>query len=192
MLSDSDNAELQWLPISSEKIADCQIFQVRRERKRHEHREHDFFVLTGPSWVNIIPVTPDGDVVLIEQFRHGTEKITLEIPGGMIDEGESALACGRREMNEETGYDTGKIFPLGVVEPNPAFLRNTCSMFLALDVHRTKETSFDEHEDIRVRLVPLSEIPSLIKGGAIKHSLVIAAFHALHLHRDLLPEHFVY
>jgi 8-oxo-dGTP pyrophosphatase MutT (NUDIX family) len=131
-------------------------------------------------------------VVRIEQYRYGSGTVTLEVPGGIMNPGEEPIDSARREMMEETGYDSPRILPIGMNEPNPAFLRNRCFSFLALDASATAETRFDEHENIRVRLVPLAEVPGMIRDGVITHSLVIVAFHALSLRTGLLPSHIVY
>lgn len=186
------SSDLDWHTIESELLYDCKIFQLYREKKKREAKEDNFFVLESNDWVNIIPVTHDGNVVMIEQYRYGTEMVTLEIPGGIMNDDETPMHSARREMNEETGYDTDNIYFIGENEPNPAFLRNKCSSFLALNVECNVETSFDEHENIRVHLIPLHEIPTLIRNGTIKHSLVIVAFHDLHLQRELLPSHIIY
>jgi len=185
-------SDLTWETLETEQLADCKIFRVHRERKKHGHRVDDFYVLTSSDWVNIIPLTPDGEVVMIEQYRYGCDAVTLEVPGGIMNPGEEPPVSARREMIEETGYDTKRIEPLGMNEPNPAFLRNRCYSFLALDACATAETRFDEHENIRVRLVPLARIPGMIRDGIITHSLVIVAFHALSLRTHLLPSHVVY
>lgn len=185
-------SDLEWHTIASELIYDCKIFQLQRERKQRGKKSDDFYVLTSRNWVNIIPVTSEGNVVLIEQYRYGTESVTLEIPGGIMNDAESPIQSARREMIEETGYDSDNIIPIGMNEPNPAFLRNKCFSFLALKSIQSAQTKFDEHENIHVRLTPLGEIPSLIRSGAILHSLVIVAFHDLHLNRHLLPSHIIY
>ncbi len=186
------SSDLNWDTLGREQLADCKIFRVYRERKRRSGRVDDFYILESPDWVNIIPLTPDGRVVMIEQYRFGSDAVTLEVPGGIMNAGERPEESARREMIEETGYDAPGILRIGTNEPNPAFLRNRCSSFLAVGALPTAETRFDEHENIRVRLVPLAEIPGMIREGIITHSLVIVAFHALSLRPELLPSHVVY
>ena len=116
--------------------------------------------------------------MLIHQYRHGNRELTLEIPGGVIDpEDASPAAAARREMIEETGYDSDDIIPLGVVSPNPAILNNRCHTFLARNVLPGKPQSFDSAEDIAVELFDLSAIADMIRTGKICHALVVAAFY---------------
>ena len=88
--------DLSWRRRSSEIVADCRVFRVRRDLSVSPHRgsEHDFYVLESSDWINVIPLTADGEVVMIEQYRHGSEEVTLEIPGGMVDAGESPPDAG--------------------------------------------------------------------------------------------------
>ena len=95
-----------------------------------------FVQLRCPQWVNVIPFTEDGQVILIRQYRAGTHEVTLEIPGGMIDAGEDPADAAARELAEETGYVAGSLEPLGVVQPNPAIQDNRCYTFLARDAER--------------------------------------------------------
>ena len=81
-------------------------------------------VLDCPDWVNIIPLTDDGQVVLIRQFRHGTQSVTLEVPGGVVEADESPEAAAVRELAEETGYVPERVKSLGFVSPNPAIQGN--------------------------------------------------------------------
>jgi len=141
----------------------------------------DFYVVTAPDWINVIPVTDDDRVILVRQYRFGIEGSTLEIPGGMCDEGEAPADAARRELREETGYDAGELELLGSVHPNPAIQNNRCHSFLAPGVRRVGAPDPDADEAIEVVEVPLSEIPGLIAGGKITHALVIAAFHYLGL-----------
>ena len=177
-------SDLLWRRRSSEIIADCRVFQVRRDVSMSPHKgsEHDFFVLESSDWINIIPLTPNNEVVMIEQYRHGSEEVTLEIPGGMVDAGESPREAATREMLEETGYAaTGEVIALGKVRPNPAIHNNWIHTFLARDVSLQQQPIFDSTEHTVVRLVPLADIPRLIVNGTINHALVVVGFHWLSL-----------
>jgi len=141
---------------------------------------HDFFVLDAPDWVNVIPLTPDEKVVCVRQYRAGTDTVTLEIPGGMIDPGDpTPTAAAAREMREETGYLANRYEDLGVVAPNPAIQSNRCHTICAVDAYRDGPQALDGSEVIDVELVDLADIPSLIMSGRITHSLVVAAFYLL-------------
>lgn len=172
-----------WKRIRSETVADCRVFNVRKDFSRRESdgAEHSFFVVENPDWVNVVALTENGNVILIEQYRHGSEEIILEIPGGMVDEGESHTVTAARELLEETGFAPREMIPLGRSRPNPAIQNNWIYHYLALECEKKSEVKFDEHESINVRLVPLAEIPKLINEGAITHSLVIAAFAMFYL-----------
>ena len=169
-----------WRRLDSETVYSCRIFSLQKNRSRspRTNKEHDFFVLDSGDWVNIIPVTADDHVVLIRQYRHGTEDFTLEIPGGMVDqEDPSALHAARREMQEETGYDSKDIIPLGAIHPNPAIQGNRCHSFLARNVEKRFEPSFDTTEETEVILVHASELPELVRQERITHALVVVAFY---------------
>ena len=174
-----------WEKLESQAIGDFRIFRIRVDSSRSPRtgQIHRFFVLEAADWVNVIPLTPQGNVVMIYQFRHGTAEVTLELPGGMVDtaDGELAISAGR-ELREETGYEAEAIIRLGSVAPNPAFLDNRCHSFLALNARRVAEVALDGAEDIAFVEIPLSHIPNLIRSGEITHSLTIAAFYFLELY----------
>ncbi|MCB8948183.1 MAG: NUDIX hydrolase [Ardenticatenaceae bacterium] len=170
----------KWEKLNSEEIANYRIFKMRQDRRRSPRTgaEHNFFVLESPDWVNVVALTPENQVVMIHQFRHGTAEITLEIPGGMVDPHENDPAEAiRRELLEETGYAAEEIIHIGTVDPNPAFLNNRCYTYLALNARWQQEPQFDGAEDIAVELVPIEEIAGLIGNGRITHALVVAAFY---------------
>jgi ADP-ribose pyrophosphatase len=175
-----------WPLASREALGTFKVFSVRRESSVSPRtgRPHPFYVLDCPDWVNVIALTDRNYVVLVRQFRAGTRSVTLEIPGGGVEAHDaSVLAAGRRELREETGHAARTWKRLGVVHPNPAFQSNRCTTYLARDCRRVGELIPDAGEDLAVELVPLRNIPGLIRRGRITHSLVIAAFHFLSLSR---------
>ena len=166
-----------------------------RRAKRGE--EHDFTILkvredqvvdprTGttyprvqidcPDWVNVLPVTPEGQVVFVRQFRFGIWSDSLELPGGMVDPGEAPATAAARELEEETGFVPGRIEPLGWIHPNPAIQHNRCHTFLARDCVRRHQGRPEASEDVEVELVDRARIPVLLREGKITHALVAVAF----------------
>jgi len=155
------------------------VFNLRTDQavSPRTGRTHPFFVLESSSWVNVIPLTPDEDVVLVRQYRHGTRSVTLEIPGGLVENADTPEEAAMRELMEETGYVTDEVLPLGWIHANPAILNNRCYTFLARDVVFSGARHQDDREDIEVLLRPLAAIPRLIREGEITHSLVVVAFY---------------
>jgi 8-oxo-dGTP pyrophosphatase MutT (NUDIX family) len=174
-----------WITLGTEVLGTYPIFELSRSLQRSPltGREHHFLKLECPDWVNVIAVTPQFDMVLVEQYRHGTDTVTLEIPGGAVDPGESPHDTAARELEEETGYRPAKLVEIGCVDPNPAFLSNRCWTFLALGCRGDGEIRPDPSEEIEVALVPLADFGRLIDRGRITHSLVIAAHD--HLQRGI-------
>jgi ADP-ribose pyrophosphatase len=174
-----------WPIVGSTPKGEFRIFKIRDDRKvsPRTHREHDFLVIETSNWVNVVAVTPDDHLVMVEQFRHGTNTVELEIPGGVMDAGESPVEAGQRELLEETGYEGGEAVLLGQVLANPAIMNNTCYTVLVRNCHMTQGTQFDHGEDMITRLVPVKEIPALVSAGKIGHSLVVVALYYFDLWR---------
>lgn len=178
----------KWDKLGSTPQGQYSVFDVRKDHTRSpaSGQEYEFYVIESPDWVNVIPLTPDGQVVCIRQYRHGTEEITLEVPGGVVDpEDGDPMQAARREMREETGYDSDDLVPLGAVAPNPTLQDNRCHTFLARNAQPNGTQALDGAEEIDVTLVDLDEVPALIKDGQINHALVVVAFYLLDQHRCL-------
>jgi ADP-ribose diphosphatase len=173
----------RWTRLSSERIQRCRVFDVQRIRARSPRsgREHDFFGIESVDWVNVVPLTSDGQVVLVRQYRHGADHLTLETPGGMIDPGETPAEAAARELLEETGYAARELMTLGSVNPNPALFGNRLHAFLARGARRVAEVENDGTEETSVELVPWSELRRLIREGVVDHALVVAAVYLLDL-----------
>jgi 8-oxo-dGTP pyrophosphatase MutT (NUDIX family) len=135
-----------------------------------------FSLIDCVDWVNVIAVTATCEVVLIRQYRPGVDDVCLEIPGGMIDPGESPLVAAQRELVEETGYTAPAWQPLGVVAPNPAIQSNRLHSFLATGAAPTQPQRLEGSEVIDVETAPLSDVTAMLRDGRIDHALVVAAF----------------
>lgn len=169
----------RWQTVETRKSSDLKIFRVNWLKRQNKEigKTGDFVVLDSPRWVNIIPITKNNDVVLVRQYRHGIDEITLEVPGGLVDNNEEPIDAAERECLEETGYkSSGRAILIGENHPNPAFLNNTCYSYVWFDCQLTAKQKLDGNEDIDILLVPLKEIPQMILNKEIKHSLVLTAF----------------
>ncbi len=173
-----------WPTTSSKSLGSYRVFNLRSDFKVSPRtgKEHDFFVLECPNWVNVIALTPDDHLVMVEQYRHGSNTVELEVPGGIMDADDpSPLATGLRELREETGYEGEGGEIIGQVFANPAILNNTCYTALVRNCTLRHETAFDHGEDLVTKLVPVAEVAGLVASGRIQHSLVVAAlFHFEH------------
>jgi 8-oxo-dGTP pyrophosphatase MutT (NUDIX family) len=175
-----------WPRIGSTPAGDFRIFTVRTDRKLspRTQKEHEVVVIDAVNWVNVIAVTPENQLVMVEQYRHGSDTIELEIPGGMMDPGDiSPEATGARELREETGYEGAAPALIGRIFPNPAIMSNVCFTVLVENCRCLHPVEFDHGEDLVTRLVPVADIPDLIFTGKIQHSLVVVGLYYFELWR---------
>lgn len=173
-----------WQQVSSKPMGDFRIFKIRSDEKISPRTGKlcDFFVLESVDWVNVIAVTPRDELVMVEQYRHGSNTVELEIPGGVMDTHETdPVATGVRELREETGYGGTNARALGWVYANPAIMNNRSHFVVVEQCELRHECELDQGEDIITRLVPWSEVPDLIRSGQIRHPLVVTALY----HYDL-------
>ncbi len=176
-MSNAPTDPARWEKLGSELRLETRIFDVTSVQYRHGPRavSRDFTVIEAPDWVNVIAVTLDGHLVLVRQFRFGTDEFSLEVPGGVIERGEDPVAAGVRELTEETGYTGANARLVGSVHPNPAILSNHCHLVLVEDARKTHELAWDPDEEIQVVTKPVEEAFALARSGGITHSLVLNA-----------------
>jgi len=169
-----------WKKVRSTPVGDFRIFKIRSDISISPRtgKEHDFFVLDSVNWVNVIAVTPDQQLVMVEQFRHGSNTVELEIPGGMMDPGDTdPVATAVRELREETGYEGENARLLGKIWSNPAILSNITYTVLIENCRLQHKVDWDHAEDLATKLVPVVDLPKLVADEKIGHSLVIVALY---------------
>jgi ADP-ribose pyrophosphatase len=167
-----------WKTIGSRPLGNFHIFTVRSDRKvsPRTRQEHEFYVIECANWVNVIALTSERCLVMVEQYRHGSNTVELEIPGGIIDPGDAGPeAAGERELREETGYVGEKATRIGQIYPNPAIMANVCYTVVVENCRCLHPVDLDSTEDLVTRLVPLDGLPALVAAGRIQHSLVAVA-----------------
>lgn len=160
---------------------DYGIYKVETVKRKSPLTDFEgiYRVLKMKSWANIIAITPNKEVVMVVQYRHGIDNITTEIPAGIVEIDEKPEDAVMRELKEETGYIGDKPLLLGEFFPNPALQDNSCSSWLITNAQFSCEPLPDKDEDIEIKLVPLTEINEMINKGEIAHGLTLSAFYLL-------------
>lgn len=170
---------IKWKIISSEVAFKANIFRYVKVKSQSPSNGKigDFDIVQCMNWVNVVGITKDQKIILIKQYRHGTDQVTVEIPGGAANFNEDPQIGAVRELREETGYTSTTWKHLGRVDANPAFMNNQCDTFLALDCEKTHDQELDPFEEIEVYLKDVADLPGLVSSGEITHSIVIAALY---------------
>lgn len=170
-------APAPWTVVGERSTRDFRVFRTRTLDVA-DPRDGSTWVRTvidAPDWVNVVPVTTEGQVVLVRQFRFGTWSNTLEIPGGMVDPGEAVDVAAARELEEETGFRPTRLEPLGQCHPNPALFANRIHCYLATGCERVHGGRQEGTEDIEVVLASREELRRWVMDGTVTHALVLAA-----------------
>jgi len=169
-----------WKTLDTEELAKFGYFRLRKDKCELPDGRvmPGYYTIEFSDWVNIIPVTKDKKIVLIHQYRHSVEEITIEIPGGSVNPRlqEPLEKAAIRELEEETGYTAGRIEYLGYQHPNPALLSNKMHTYIAWDCAKTKEQELDPFEDIEAYEVTIDELRKLIDDHKITHSIILGSF----------------
>ena len=166
-----------WPVASSKVLGDYRVFRVRQDFKISPriHKPHDFYIIEACSWVTVVALTTSGQLVMVRQYRHGSDTVELEVPGGMIDEEETdPVVAGVRELLEETGYPTLAIHSLGA----PAA---ACTGRLSNRVHSffveagERVANLTPEPGVTVALKTPAELAMLIKSGGFVQQLHLGA-----------------
>jgi ADP-ribose pyrophosphatase len=167
-----------WTRAKTEIVGRHRVFDVVRSEMRLPNGEpcpHPIYTLGCRSWCNVLAITPEGSAIFVWQYRHGTDAMSLEMPGGVVDEGEEPIEGARRELLEETGYALDSIEPLLTVHPNPALQGNQHFAFLGRGARRVGPPKLDATEECEVVLIPVGDLGALLDGGYVTHTLCVSA-----------------
>jgi 8-oxo-dGTP pyrophosphatase MutT (NUDIX family) len=167
-----------WKLVGSKVLHDTPVFTLREDICTHPvtGKDHPFYVVETMDWVNVLPITDDGNAVLLKQWRHGIRDFCIEIPGGMLEPGEDPDTAAARELREETGYGFDSLVALGPVATNPAINTNLCHLYVASGARPQTSLDLDETEDLEVVPVPLDEALAMVEDGRIDHTMVVNTF----------------
>ncbi|MGD8467220.1 MAG: NUDIX hydrolase [Desulfobacterales bacterium] len=177
-----------WAVLKREQIGDFHIFSLHKKQVRSPRTGaiRDVHAIQFPDWVLIMALTPQQEVVMVRQYRHGTEQVCLELPGGLVDPDDtSPELSAQRELLEETGYKASSIRLLGECYPQPAILSNRCFFYLAENVVKSQTQNLDAGEDIEIIAMPLEEFQARIESKEIDHGMVLLAFFFFRIRRGL-------
>ena len=164
-----------WTILTSHLDKSYRVFNLRTDRACSPRTglAQDFFIMESSSWVNIIPLTPQKEVVLVRQYRHGTREITLEIPGGLVEHQDNPEEAALRELSEETGYRAKRFSVFLDVFPTPGFLEERMFILLAEGL-TAGEAQPEEDEKIEARAYSLKELKQMIYMGKLRDAKSVA------------------
>jgi 8-oxo-dGTP pyrophosphatase MutT (NUDIX family) len=173
---------MEWKVLESDYLFNQPWLTIRKEKCELPNGTvmPAYYILEYPEWVSVLALTKEGKAVFVKQYRHGLGVVSIEVPGGVVDAGETPDLAAKRELMEETGYQFDTFEYLGKVSPNPATSTNYMHMYLAQGGVKVAAQSLDETEDVDVALYTLEEVKSLIRDNKIVQSLhVTTLFYGL-------------
>lgn len=180
MNSKDKHSHLKWHEISREEVLDARIFKIHKSVRRTEDKKEGHFVIVdAPHWITVVPVVKNDDGVdcflMVRQFRHGSSDITIEFPAGVVEPGEDPAVAAKRELLEETGYEPADLAHVGTINPNPAFMSNAFSIYVATNMRKVENQNLDDHEMIDVELIPIAEVDANMGTGYYNSAIMIVA-----------------
>ena len=166
----------EWKVLESEYLVRRPWLTARRDRLELPDGRiiPEYYVLEYPDWVNVIAITKDGQFVMERQYRHAARKISLELPCGVMEEGETPLEAAQRELLEETGFGGGQWKKLMELSPNPSAMSNTTHCFLAIGVEKIAEQHLDDTEELSVLFMTKEEVKRMLNENQICQALMVA------------------
>ncbi|MDR2778914.1 MAG: NUDIX hydrolase [Puniceicoccales bacterium] len=177
MLETNENQPALWEQLSKETLAEYEIFSVARCKLKNlsNNKSGDFYIIDCNNWVQVVAETSTNQIVMVYQYRFGSHKLSLELPGGIMEQGENVIEAAQRELEEETGFcgDSAKI--IATLYPNPAIQTNVLSVVLIKNCTKKKDTHFDEFEDLTTSLMTKQNLMRAVATGEISHCITIAS-----------------
>ena len=167
------NSELTWKKLSSHYLHKGPWATLRSDKCQmpNGHIVEDYYVLEYPNWVNAVALTEDNKIIMVHQYRHAAEIVSLEIPGGVIEDGELPEAGLRRELLEETGYQFDDFELLCTIYANPSTANNKTFCYLARGGKKVQEQQLDEQEELIIELFTIEEVKQLLSANKIAQAL---------------------
>ncbi len=177
----NDGSHLSWITHDEKIVYKTPVFDVLEvKRTSQDGRSGSFVALDAPEWVTVIPWYRNKEGVayfkMVRQYRHGSEKVTIEFPAGTVDAGEDVKVAGRRELVEETGcIPLSEMVLLGSISPNPAFMNNRVWFYLAQNLECLKEQHLDENEQVDILDIPVAEVLKNMGHGEYDNGIMMIA-----------------
>ncbi len=169
----------KWRKLDSEYELETKWITVRKDKCELPNGtvKDDYYVIEYPDWANAVALTADGKIILVRQYRYAGDMDSLELPGGVVDAGETPEQAIRRELLEETGYSFDSCEHVVSLNPNPATNTNTIHTYLLKGGTKTQEQKLDEHEIVTVETYTIAEVKQLLKEHKMGHALHVAGLY---------------